>query len=475
MTDPAPSDTVGAVGAVDNRYTRGLARFVANLRYEQLPAEVRHRAKLLILDALGSGLYASDLHWSTLLRETLMAVDSTRECAIWGTPHRLSSVHATLCNGTQVQGFELDDVHREAVMHPGSVSVPPVIALAETRAGISGRDLLTAVVAGYEVGPRVGMCMGRNHLEQGWHTGATLGVFSAAAAAARALGLDEERTVHALGIAGTQSAGLMAAQFGSMVKRMHSGKSAESGLYAALLAERGFTGIIDIFEAEYGGFCTTFSGSPDRFDRERLVRGLGESYELMRVSLKFYSCVASNHTTLDAIRNLQAQRPFGADDVERIVVRGSKATVEHVGWKYRPEGVTASQLNLGFCVATWLIEGACFVDQFSEAVVADPARMALADRVECVEDPAISDEGPNMRHKVHVAVHLKDGSVLNESVEQARGSERHFGSDEAIIAKFQSLATKVLSPAQAVRLADTVMHLDELADASEVARLLVPE
>src|SRR5690606_6350736 len=147
-------------------------------------------------------------------------------------------------------------------------------------------------------------------------TGATLGVFSSAAAGARALRLDEERTVHALGIAGTQSAGLMAAQFGSMVKRMHAGKSAQSGLYAALLAERGFTGIIDIFEAEYGGYCTTFSNSQDNFDRERLVRGLGDSYELMRVSLKFYSCVASNHTTLDAIRSLQAQRPFGADDVE---------------------------------------------------------------------------------------------------------------------------------------------------------------
>ncbi len=460
---------------VDNRYTRGIARFIANLRYGDLPVEVRHRARLMILDALGSGLYAADLQWSTLLRDTLLDVDSTRDCAVWGTTHRLSSVHAALCNGTQVQGFELDDVHREAVMHPGSVSIPPVVALAEVRPGLSGKDLLTAVVAGYEVGPRVGMCMGRSHLEQGWHTGATLGVFSAAAASARTLGLDEDRTIHAIGIAGTQAAGLMAAQFGSMVKRMHSGKSAESGLYAALLAERGFTGIIDIFEAEYGGFCTTFSGSNAHFDRDRLTRGLGETYELMRVSLKFYSCVASNHTTLDAIRNMQARHPFGAYEVERIVVHGSKATVEHVGWKYRPEGVTSAQLNLAYCVATWLIEGACFVDQFSEALVADPGRMALAERVECREDPAITAEGPNVRHKVHVEVHLKDGSVLHETVENARGSEDHFGSDDAIIEKFQLLATKTLSPEQATRLADTVLHLDDLAEASDLARLLVPE
>jgi aconitate decarboxylase len=141
---------------VDNRYTRGMARFVANLRYDDIPPDVRHRAKLLILDALGSGLYSSDLKWSRLLRETLTAVDTTRDCAIWGTPQRLSSVHAVLCNGTQVQGFELDDVHREAVIHPSSVAVPPVVAIAETRPGFSGRDFLTAVVAGYETGPRVG-------------------------------------------------------------------------------------------------------------------------------------------------------------------------------------------------------------------------------------------------------------------------------------------------------------------------------
>lgn len=459
---------------VDNRYTRGIARFIANLRYEDLPAEVRHRAKLLVLDGLGCGLYASDLQWSTMLRETLMEADATRQCAIWGTPHRLSSVHATLCNGTQLQGFELDDVHREAVMHPASVTLPPIVALTETRPGFSGKDFLTAVVAGYEIGPRVGMCMGRNHLEQGWHTGATLGVFSSAAASSKLLGLDEERAVHAIGIAGTQSAGLMAAQFGSMVKRMHSGKSAESGLYAALLAEKGFTGIIDIFEAEYGGFCTTFSGGRDLFDRERLVRGLGDQFETMRVSLKFYSCVASNHTTLDAIRNLQAKRPFGAEDIDRIVVHASKATLEHVGWKYRPEGVTASQLNLGFCVATYLIEGACFVEQFSEAVVADPARMVLADRVHCIEDPAISAEGPNMRHKVHVEVYLKDGTVLKDTVEKAQGSEDHWAPDDVIAAKFKQLAGKVLPDSQAARIAETVMNLDDVADAADIARLLVP-
>src|SRR5207247_6961024 len=186
--------------------------------------------------------------------------------------------------------------------------------------GIRGRALLTAAVAGYEIGPRVGLCMGQEHIGQGWHSGATLGVFSAGAGAARGLALDADRTVHALGIAGTQAAGLMAAQYGAMVKRMHAGRAAQSGLYGALLAQGGFTGIIDVFEAPYGGFCTTFSRSQDRFNLAELSAGLGTTFETMAVALKFYSCVGSNHTTLDALRDIRKRRSFTLDELDRIVV-----------------------------------------------------------------------------------------------------------------------------------------------------------
>ncbi len=284
----------------NNVHTRAIAEFVSGLTYEQIPAEVRERIKLLILDSLGCAIYGANLEWCRILRQTLEALDITRTASIWGTNRRLSSPHAALVNGTQVQGFELDDVHRTAVLHVGAVTLPPLIAVAECHARLSGRDFLTAAVAGYEIGPRVGLCMGQEHIGQGWHSGATVGVFSAVAGAARALKLSADATVHALGIAGTQSCGLMAAQYGAMVKRMHAGRAAQSGLYAALLASQNFTGIVDVFEAPYGGFCTTFSRSQDRFNLAALSTGLGERFETMRISLKFYSCVGSNHTTLDA-------------------------------------------------------------------------------------------------------------------------------------------------------------------------------
>jgi 2-methylcitrate dehydratase PrpD len=358
------------------------------------------------------------------------------------------------------------------VLHVGAVTLPPLLAIAEARAGLSGRDLLTAAVAGYEIGPRVGICMGPEHIGQGWHSGATLGVFSAAGGAAAALRLSPEKAVHALGIAGTQAAGLMAAQYGAMVKRMHAGRAAQSGLYGALLADSGFTGITDVFESDYGGFCTTFSRSQDRFNREELIRGLGERFETMRIALKFYSCVGSSHTTLDAIRALQAKTPFGADDVDRIVVHGSQATVDHVGWPYRPEGLTSAQLNLPFCAATLLLEGDAFVDQFTEATVSDRRRIALAGRIAVVHDPAITALGGKFRHKVRVEVFLKGGRRLEETMEAARGSEDKFASDADVIAKFKTLALHALPQTKIDRLVETIMSLDQIEDAAAVPRAL---
>jgi 2-methylcitrate dehydratase PrpD len=459
-------------GAANNPHTRAIAEFVSGLTYDQIPAAVRERIKLLILDALGCGIYGANLEWCRILRGTLEGLDSSRTTSIWGTDRKLSSPHAALLNGTQVQGFELDDVHRRGVLHVGAVTLPALIAVAESHAKLSGRDLITAAVAGYEIGPRVGLCMGQEHIGQGWHSGATLGVFSAASAVSRALGLSADATVHALGIAGTQSSGLMAAQYGAMVKRMHAGRAAQSGLYAALLAKDGFTGIVDVFEAPYGGFCTTFSRSPDRFDLAQLSSGLGERFETMRLSLKFYSCVASNHTTLDALVEIRKRRPFALDEIERIVVHGSRVTVDHVGWPYRPQGLTAAQLNLPFCVATLLIAGDVFVDQFTPDCVTDAARIALSRKVEVRHDPAITALGAAHRHTVHVEVHFKDGSVERGTCDAQRGSEDRFASSNDIVEKFRKLTRGAMSATQQSALIDTVMRLETLPDSRALIDLL---
>ena len=460
------------MSASDNPHTRAIAEFVSGLRYDDIPNEVIARIKLLILDSLGCALYGSALEWSRILRATLGAIDKTDGCRVWGTAERLSAPHAALVNGTLVQSFELDDVHRQGVLHVGAVTLPPLIAVTEMRSGLTGRDFLRAAVAGYEIGPRVGKCMGPQHIGQGWHSGATVGVFSAASGASAALGLTADQTVHALGIAGTQSAGLMAAQYGAMVKRMHAGRAAQSGLYAALLAQNGFTGIVDVFESPYGGFCTTFSRSTDRFDLSQLSFELGRQWESLCVSLKFYACVGSNHTTLDAIRTMQTRRPFGPEDIDEIVVHGSHVTVEHVGWPYEPQGLTSAQLNLPFCVATLLLEGDVFVDQFDEDVVEDQARIALSRKVRVEHDPAITERGSNFRHMVRVDMKLKDGTRLQETVEAQRGSEKRFASEADIVGKFMKLAMHTVGREQANRIVELVLGADKLVRADEIARSL---
>ncbi len=458
---------------VDNVHTRAIARWVSGLTYDAIPAEVRTRIKLLVLDSLGCSLYGVNLPWSRILRDKLAEIDKTSEGpAVWGTNLRLSAPNAALINGTQVHAFELDDVHRQGVLHVGAVTLPALYAVVERQQDFDGRELLAATVAGYEIGPRVGICMGQEHIGQGWHSGATVGVFSAAAGAARGLRLSPEQTVHALGIAGTQSAGLMAAQYGSMIKRVHTGRSSQSGLYGALLAQAGMTGIIDVFEAPYGGFCTTFSRSTDRFKMEDLSAGLGTQWQTMGIALKFYSCVGSNHTTLDAIRAIQERRPFKIADLEKIVVHGSQVTVDHVGWPYRPEGLTSAQLNLPFCVATLLLEGDVFVDQFREEDVANEKRIALSRIVQVAHEPAITGRGSKFRHMVRVDIHFKDGTVQSETREAPRGSEHSFASEADIVAKFKKLARGVIPDKQSDDLIDAVLGMEKLTSAGRVIELL---
>jgi len=253
---------------------------------------------------------------------------------------------------------------------------------------------------------------------------------------------------------------------------MHAGRASQSGLYGALLAEQGFTGIEDVFESEYGGFCTTFSRSRDRFDLGQLTAGLGEIWQTMGVALKFYACVGSNHTTLDALQEIRRRRPFEAGQVEKIVVHGSQATADHVGWKYEPRSLTAAQLNLPFCAATLLLEGDCSVDQFTEGAVADPARIALANRVEVIAEPQITAKGASFRHLVRVTVRLRGGERLECTKEAPRGSERDFASAAEITHKYEQLARHALPEGRVAELRDAVLGLESLSDAASIATLM---
>lgn len=451
---------------VDDRtaLTAELAGFAARLRFEDIPGEVVDHTKLCLLDTLGCGLYGSTLPWVRIVADTVTGIDTGGDAEVWATGTTRSVTNAAMINGTAVHAFELDDLHPRSIVHPGSVVVSPALALG---GGKSGKDFITAMVAGYEVAARVGMSMGAAHLLQGWHPTGTHGALGAAAAAGSMLGLDEVQMVHAIGTAGSHSSGLMSAQFSSMVKRLHAGHAAQSGAMSALLAQNGFLGIPDLLENTYGGYLSTFSPTSDP---SVILEGLGTEWQISRVGFKPYSTNGSCHPSIDALLEMRSAYGITADDVEHVEIHCSTATFKHVGWPYEPRSVTTAQMNLPYIVAVVLTDGDAFVDQFSAERITDPALVAFSRRVSVVADPAIDAGGDGMRHATRIRVTLRDGRVLEDERRHAKGSAAVPLSAADVRVKFDKLAIKAVSAERASTIADLVAtieahDLDELATA----------
>jgi aconitate decarboxylase len=455
-------------------YTRTMAEFAANLKLEDVPQHVLTRARELLLDGLGCGLFAADVQWTRILARVVAQMEpGGGQASVWGRGETASAAHAALLNGTMIQGYELDDAN-QACFHACAIVLPAVFAAADYigAQNVDGKTLLRAIIAGFEVGPRVGLCLdGDRMIVKGWHAPGIFGPFPAALAAGIVLGLDADQHYHALGIAGTQASGLMSAQFGSMVKRMQCGKNAQSGLYAALLAKEGFTGITDIFERKYGGFCTTFTQTEDEFDLSELTDGLGERWETMRIDFKRHAALGTNFAAMDAIEELRKEG-LQAEDVEEVVVHATQATVSHGGWSYEPSGLTSAQMNLGFCVATMLVEGEVFVDQMVEANIARPDLIALARRVKAVRDPQREQQGRDHARGARVEVMLKDGRTVSKTVDFFIGSHHRPLSNEQVLAKFRKLARNTLPLSACDRIEELVWSVDRLDSVVELSRVL---
>jgi 2-methylcitrate dehydratase PrpD len=456
-------------------YTRRLAQFAAGLRLEGVPTHVINRAKAIVLDGLGCGLFSAHVRWTDILARVVRQLEPAGgQASVWGRGETACAVHAALLNGTMVQGYEIDDAN-QACFHACAVVLPAAFAAAEYVGAdsVDGKTLLTAIIAGFEAGPRIGLCMnGDAMIVRGWHAPGIFGSFPAALAAGIVLGLDDQRLFHALGIAGTQASGLMAAQFGSMVKRMQCAKNAQSGLYAALLAAEGFTGIEDVFEQDYGGFCTTFTQTRDAFDLAQLTDGLGERWETMRIDIKRHASLATNFAAMDAVEELVQEAGLLAADVEEIVVHATQATVSHGGWPYVPSSLTAAQMNLGFGIAMQVIEGRAFVDQMVEANIARPDLVALAGRVRAVRCVERERQPASLHRGASVQVRLKDGRVLHRTVDHYLGSHHRPLSEEQVLAKFRQLAARTVPPEAVAAIEHGVLRLQQHASIEPLVRAL---
>jgi 2-methylcitrate dehydratase PrpD len=450
--------------------TRDLARFSSQLQFRQIPSEVVERIKLSVLDSIGVCMHGSTLPWTRIVRDMVEAEEAKPVASIFGSGRKTSVAGAVLVNSTAGHAFELDDIHKESIIHPGSLAIPVALALAEAKGGANGKDFVTALIAGYEVGARVGNAATVRLLLNGWHPQGTSGAFTAAATAARMIGLDAEKTLHAFGIVGSQAGGLMASQEGAMVKRFHSGRAGQSGVYAAQLASRGFTGITDVLEAAYGGYLVTHS---DRPAPEKIVVGLGTIWETLNVGYKAYAAVTSIHTALDALAQIMREQKLADDDIVKVDAALSEATYVHCAWEYKAQGVTAAQMNLYYGLSMIALDGMAFVEQYREERLRDPRVLAFIPRIRARIDPEIDAMGAAFRHAARVTVASLDGRTFRRELLTRRGSAENPLQHDEIIHKFYEVTRPCMAPSDAERVVELVGSIEKLDSIDELIRIAV--
>jgi len=440
--------------------TRALAEFVAGLRAEDLPPEVMRQAARVVLDAVGCAVAAwtEDAEKSRIAREIAAMYPASPGAGVIGARGiSAQPAFAALANGILVNAADNDDTHKVALLHVGSCVVPAALALAETRA-LSGTRFLAAIVAGYEVAVRVGMAVMPTHYRF-WHSTATNGTFGGAASAAHAMGLDADGAQRALGLAGTQAAGLNTFfESGDMTKSLHPGKAAMNGVLSAQLAALGMTAPPGILEHPKG-YLAAFSLEPKA---AALVDGLGSRWEIMNNGFKFFPSILASHSPIQATLAIVAKHRPDPARIARITNETYNTVLTHFSSK-EAATVMAARVSVPYCIAAAAVDGALTQAQFAPARIHDPLIRRVLERTEVIADAELNTLYP-ANFPARVTVTMEDGQCFRETVMLPKGDPGAPLSDAELEAKFRDNVEPLLGAAQAARLRDAVLRLPEGGD-----------
>ena len=437
------------------------ASYSASLAEAALPADALHHGRRCVLDWFAAAIPGGVEPPATLLAQALAEELDRGGATLVPSGRRATARAAALINGAASHTIEFDDIFRDAIYHPGVVTVPAALALAQSR-GVSGMGLLRAVIAGYEVGTRIGAAVVPAHYEY-WHTTGTVGCFGAATAASAVLRLDAGRTAHALANAGTMAAGLQQAfRADCMSKPMHAGHAAEVGVTTALGAERGLTGALDLLEGKHG-----FGAAMSRdVDWDAALASLGRRFNIVSMSQKNHAACGHAHAAIDAVLALKEKHGLTPDRVARITARSYRAALEVAGNR-DPHTVFEAKFSLPYCLAAALVVGSVRVDAFAEARLRDPAIRRLVERVTMEIEPKLDAAFPKQRAAI-VEIETVDGQCLSHFAPTRKGDPDAPLSDDELRAKARELIAPVLGTAATTELVERLWHLDELADVSRL-------
>ena len=437
--------------------TRHLAKWVVDSKFDAIPAAVRQSGVRSMLNWTGCAVGGSRHETIDFAIRALKPFSGPAQASILGRSEKFDMLNAALINGMASHVFDFDDTHLKTIIHPAGPVASAVVAMAEHRP-MTGAQMLHAFILGVEVECRIGNSVYPAHYDIGWHITGTAGVFGAAAAAGKIRGLDEQRMIWALGVAGTQSSGFRE-MFGTMSKSFHPGAAARNGMAAALLAEQGFTSSNRVLEAPRG-FAHVMSASRDF---EEVTRGLGEVWETALNSYKPFACGIVIHPAIDGCIQLRNEHGLKAADVKSVELIVDPLVLELTG-KRTPQTGLEGKFSVYHSCAAAIIHGAAGEREYADAVVRDAEIMTLRDKVQArARDDIREDE-------VFVEITLNDGRVLKKHVEHAIGSLERPMDDKALNAKFDGLARDVLPVAKADALRELCWKLEGLANAGDLAK-----
>lgn len=402
-----------------------LARFVVDARWDDLPESLRHEGKRSLLNFLGCALGVARTDAVDMAMRVLEPLSGADRVTVFGRPERLDPLGAAFVNAIGGNLLDYDDTHLRTVIHPTAPVGPAVLALAEQR-GLPGPAALHAFLLGVEVECRLGNAVSPGHYARGWHITATCGVFGAAVAAAKLLTLNTEQTWHALGIAASQSAGLVE-NLPSGAKNVGVGNAARNGILAVLMAEQGCTAAPAAIEGSLG-WARAMGDDPAI---PEIIDGLGERWEAQKNTYKPYPCGIVLHSVIDACLALRRDHAIAAGDIAEVIVSGDQLLLDRGDRVVRNERDT--RVSIHHSVAVSFLFGAAGLAEFSEATVHDPAVVALREKTRVRLDAA------SPRGAATVTVHTTGGRVLDVTVLHPRGSLEMALSDEAIEAKVRDL------------------------------------
>lgn len=456
LAAPPGAPETGAPAAAPKEVTRILARYVVSARMGDVPAPVRKEAARTLLNWVGCAIGGSRNDAVNIAVSALSPFFGPEQASLLGRKERLDIFHAALLNGISSHVLDFDDTHLRTIIHPAGPVVSAILALSEYRS-VSGEDFLNAMVLGIEAECRIGNAVYPAHYDAGWHITGTAGVFGAAAASGKLLGLTEQQMVWALSMAATQPVGLRE-MFGTMTKSFHPGRAAQNGLTAAFLASKNYTSSDHGIEAK-SGWANVLSSTRNYAE---ITEKLGQSYEVSLNTYKPFACGIVIHPTIDGCIQLRNQNQLQADQIERVELKVHPLVLELTG-KKMPQVGLEGKFSVYHAAAAAIVEGAAGERQFSDDAVRNPVIVAVRERVVAVVDPSIKED------QVRITITLKDGRRLEKYVEHAVGSVTNPMSDRDLEAKFAGQAEGILAADQARRVMELCWDIETLPKAGALA------